>query len=62
VLVGDTVWDVEAAGRAGLPCIAVTSGGISESELREAGAVEVYADAADLLDRLDDSLLGRLHG
>ena len=60
VLVGDTVWDVEAAGRASLPCIAVTSGGISEGELRDAGAVEVYADAADLLDRLDDSLLARL--
>lgn len=59
-LVGDTVWDVEAAARAGLPCVAVTSGGISAAELRDAGGVEVYADPAELLDRLDVSLLARL--
>lgn len=62
VAIGDTVWDVKAAEKAGLPCIGVTSGGISEVELREAGAVEVYDDPADLLDRFDDSLLGRLIG
>jgi len=60
VLVGDTVWDVKAAATAGVPCIAVTSGGISEAELREAGAVEVYAGPGELLERFDDSLLGRL--
>jgi phosphoglycolate phosphatase-like HAD superfamily hydrolase len=60
VAVGDTVWDVAAAARAGVRCVAVTCGGISEAELREAGAVEVYADPADLLERFDDSLLGRL--
>ncbi len=59
VVVGDTVWDVEAAVRAGLPCVAVTCGGISEAELREAGAGEVYADPAALLDRVGESLLGR---
>ncbi|HLN77306.1 MAG TPA: HAD family hydrolase [Nocardioidaceae bacterium] len=62
VVIGDTVWDVQAAERAGVPCIALTSGGISEAELREAGAAEVYADPADLLDHIDDSLLGRLTG
>ena len=62
VVVGDTVWDVKAARRAGLPCLAVTSGGISEAELRDAGAAEVYADPADLLDRFASSLLGRLAG
>jgi HAD superfamily hydrolase (TIGR01509 family) len=62
VVIGDTVWDVEAADKAGVPCIAVTCGGISEAELRAAGAVEVYADPADLLDRFDESLLGRLPG
>jgi HAD superfamily hydrolase (TIGR01509 family) len=60
VLIGDTVWDVRAAERSGIPCIAVTSGGISEAELREAGAVEVYADVAELLERFDDSALARL--
>jgi HAD superfamily hydrolase (TIGR01509 family) len=60
VAVGDTVWDVEAARRAGVPCIALTCGGISEAELRQAGAAAVYADPADLLEHLDDSPLGRL--
>jgi HAD superfamily hydrolase (TIGR01509 family) len=62
VVVGDTVWDVKAAAEAGLPCIAVTCGGIAAAELREAGADEVYDDPADLLDRFDGSLLGRLTG
>jgi HAD superfamily hydrolase (TIGR01509 family) len=57
--VGDTVWDVKAASRAGLRCVAVTSGGISRAELEDAGAVAVYDDVAALLDGLDDSpLLG----
>ncbi|MGY1711845.1 HAD family hydrolase [Geodermatophilus sp. SYSU D00758] len=60
VAVGDTVWDVRAARDAGLPCIALTCGGIARAELVEAGADEVYADPADLLAHLDDSLLGRV--
>lgn len=60
VAVGDTVWDVEAAKQAGIPCIVVLCGGISEAELREAGADEVYDDPADLLEHLEDSLLGRV--
>ncbi len=60
VVVGDTVWDVEAAQRAGLPCIALTCGGISRAELLEAGAAEVYDDPADLLNGFADSLLGRV--
>ncbi|ROS75405.1 HAD family hydrolase [Cellulomonas sp. PhB143] len=62
VLVGDTVWDVEAAGRAGVACVAVRSGGIGVDELREAGAVAVYDDVADLLAHLDESPLVRLGG
>lgn len=57
VVVGDTVWDVKAAARAGLPCVAVTSGGISRRELEAAGAVAVYEDVGALLDDLDQSLL-----
>ena len=48
LLVGDAVWDVEAARRAGIDCVAVRSGGISAAELRDAGAIAVYDDAADL--------------
>jgi HAD superfamily hydrolase (TIGR01509 family) len=57
VFVGDSVWDVEAAARAGVPCVGLLSGGTSEAELREAGAVAVYADAAALLADLDTSPL-----
>ncbi len=60
VAVGDTVWDVEAAERAGLSCIAVTCGGIDETTLRDAGAVEVHDDPASLLEALDESLIGSL--
>ncbi len=56
---GDTVWDVQAADRAGLPCIGVLSGGISRAELEEAGAVAVYDDVAVLLDDLENSCLIR---
>jgi HAD superfamily hydrolase (TIGR01509 family) len=59
VLVGDSVWDVIAAGRAGIPCIGVTCGGTSAAELREAGAVEVYDDPAALGAELDRSALAQ---
>ena len=51
VSVGDTVWDVEAADKAGIRTVAVLSGGaFSEEELKEAGAVAVYNNCAELLD------------
>jgi HAD superfamily hydrolase (TIGR01549 family) len=56
VMVGDATWDVEAASRADIPTIGLLSGGISEQELRDAGAVAVYADPADLLAHLDEAL------
>jgi HAD superfamily hydrolase (TIGR01509 family) len=42
VMVGDTVWDCKAAGAAGVPTVAVLTGGFSEQELRDAGAAEVF--------------------
>lgn len=60
VFVGDTRWDVEAAGRAGLRCIGVETGGWAPHELEEAGAVAVYRDAHELASRFEDSLLGEL--
>ena len=59
VVVGDTVWDIEAATRAGLRCVAVTSGGISQGELEDAGAVAVYDDVGALLDDLEGGPLLR---
>lgn len=60
VMVGDAVWDVIASGRAGIPCIGLLSGGIAEEQLRDAGAVEVYDDAAALLGNLRAGAIGRL--
>jgi HAD superfamily hydrolase (TIGR01509 family) len=62
VMVGDAVWDMIAAGRAGIGGIGVLSGGIAEAELRDAGATEIYADAAALLDAISDSAIGQLSG
>ncbi|MEU4746722.1 HAD hydrolase-like protein [Actinosynnema sp. NPDC023658] len=56
-MVGDSVWDVEAARRAGMPAIAVRSGGFGDDELKEAGAIAIYDTPADLLKALDDSPL-----
>ncbi|HEY8534492.1 MAG TPA: HAD family hydrolase [Micromonospora sp.] len=60
VFVGDSVWDVAAAGRLGIPCVAVTCGGTSRAELVEAGARAVYPDPAALLADLDASPIGAL--
>jgi HAD superfamily hydrolase (TIGR01549 family) len=60
IVVGDTVWDVEAARRAGLDCVCVLTGGIARGELEAAGAVAVYRSPADLLDHIDTSPLARL--
>ena len=42
VMVGDSTWDCEAAKRAGIETVAVLTGGFSEAELRDAGAVAVF--------------------
>jgi HAD superfamily hydrolase (TIGR01509 family) len=60
VYVGDTVWDVQACGKAGVVCVGMRSGGISASELTEAGAVAVYDDCRALLRELDTSPLAAL--
>jgi HAD superfamily hydrolase (TIGR01549 family) len=49
VFVGDTVYDVEAASRADLGCIALRSGGFGRAELLDAGALRVEDLPADLL-------------
>ena len=48
LMIGDTVWDCKAAARAGIPAVAVITGGFAESELRDAGAVQVFRGIADL--------------
>lgn len=58
VMVGDTPWDVKSAAEAGVETITVITGGFSEQELREAGAVAVFESVADLRAQLDST---RLH-
>jgi HAD superfamily hydrolase (TIGR01509 family) len=60
VAVGDTVWDVEAARGAGLPCVALLCGGIDRAALEGAGAAATYDDPAALLSALAGSPIGRL--
>ena len=56
---GDTPYDAEAAGKAGICTIGVTTGGWSREDLLAAGCVEVYQDVGDLLDQFDQSALCR---
>jgi HAD superfamily hydrolase (TIGR01509 family) len=57
VVIGDSVWDVKAALRAGMPAVVVRSGGFGDDELREAGAIAIYDTPADLRQALDDTPL-----
>jgi HAD superfamily hydrolase (TIGR01509 family) len=58
VMVGDSTWDVKAAGAAGVRTLAVLTGGFSEAELREAGAADVCESIGEL--RKDRQALARL--
>ena len=53
IMLGDTPYDVEASGRAGVRCVALRCGGWGDAELGD--AVAVYDDPADLLARYADS-------
>jgi len=53
-VVGDSIWDLLAAQRAGSLGIGLLSGGYGQEELERAGAYRVYADPADLLAHLDE--------
>ncbi len=57
VMVGDSTWDCEAAKRAGLDTIAVLTGGFSEAELRDAGALVVLSSIEELRESLDETPL-----
>jgi HAD superfamily hydrolase (TIGR01509 family) len=57
---GDTPYDAEAAGKAGMRTIGVTTGGWSREELMAAGCVEAYESVAELLERFEESALVRV--
>lgn len=54
---GDTPYDAEAAGKANIWTIGVTTGGWSREDLLAAGCVEVYKDVSELLDCFEQSAL-----
>lgn len=60
VTLGDTGWDVEAANRADIACVAVETGGVAACELLAAGAEAVYPSCAALLKDYQQSPLAKL--
>jgi HAD superfamily hydrolase (TIGR01509 family) len=59
LVVGDTPYDIEAAGKCGIAAVALRSGKFPDEVLQAAGAVAIYDDAAALLAGYADSPLGR---
>ena len=57
VVVGDSLWDVEAAKRCELRCVGLLTGGTGGCELEAAGAAEVFESPAGLLAGLESSLI-----
>ncbi len=58
VMVGDSTWDCESAKRAGIPSIALLTGGFGADELRAAGAVAVFESLGSLIEAIDETPLG----
>jgi HAD superfamily hydrolase (TIGR01509 family) len=58
IVVGDTPYDAEAAGKLNLPTIGVLCGGFPPENLLKAGCIAIYQDPADLLAHYDESPLG----
>jgi len=58
VMLGDSVWDCEAAKRAKVPTIGLLTGGFSRDELEDAGAAVVFESIEALRGGLDSTPLG----
>lgn len=54
IVVGDSIWDMLAAIRCRALGVGLLSGGYGPDELRQAGAIRVYDDPADLLNHIDE--------
>jgi HAD superfamily hydrolase (TIGR01549 family) len=61
VVVGDSPYDAEAAGKVGLRTIGFRSGGFAEAKLRSAGCIAIYDGPADLLARYEGSVLAEFN-
>ena len=60
LVLGDTPYDAQAAGKAGLRTIGMLCGGWAERDLRDAGCFAIYRDPAALLAGYDTSPLGSM--
>jgi HAD superfamily hydrolase (TIGR01549 family) len=49
IVIGDTIYDAEAAAKARVKSVGLTCGGSTEEQLRQAGCIGIYRDPADLL-------------
>jgi HAD superfamily hydrolase (TIGR01509 family) len=58
VMIGDTRWDIEAAAKAGVETICLTTGGWSRQELLDAGAVAVFESVHELRERISETPFG----
>lgn len=54
IVVGDSIWDMLAAGRRHALSVGLLSGGYSQAELEQSGAFRVYADPAEMLEHIED--------
>ncbi|MGI4895314.1 MAG: HAD family hydrolase [Janthinobacterium lividum] len=59
VMIGDSVYDVQAAGKIGIATLTLRTGGFSTDELMDAGALRVFDSLVDLRQNLDDTPLRR---
>lgn len=59
IVVGDTPYDIEAAGKCGIAAVGVRSGKFADDALLGAGAIALFDDVAALLADYDNSPLGR---
>ena len=57
MVIGDSPYDAQAAGKIGIRSIGVRSGGFPDDQLRLAGYIAIYDDCADLLENYDESAL-----
>ncbi len=57
LVVGDTPYDAEAAGKANLKTIGVLCGGFAKADLKKAGCIAIYYDPADLLENYQKIIL-----
>ena len=58
IVIGDTPYDAQAAGKSGMKTIGLLCGGFSEASLREAGCIAIYPGPGALLACFDKSPLG----